>query len=30
MRAYSYAKALRLEMKPWNIHVSNVNPGFMK
>lgn len=25
-----YAKALRLEMKPWNIHVSNVNPGFMK
>jgi NAD(P)-dependent dehydrogenase (short-subunit alcohol dehydrogenase family) len=25
-----YAKALRLEMKPWNIHVSNVNPGFMR
>lgn len=25
-----YAKALRLEMKPWNIHVSNINPGFMR
>lgn len=25
-----YAKALRAEMKPWNIHVSNVNPGFMR
>lgn len=25
-----YAKALRAEMKAWNIHVSNVNPGFMK
>jgi NAD(P)-dependent dehydrogenase (short-subunit alcohol dehydrogenase family) len=25
-----YAKALRTEMKPWNIHVSNVNPGFMR
>lgn len=25
-----YAKALRIEMKPWNIHVSNINPGFMR
>lgn len=25
-----YAKALRAEMKAWNIHVSNVNPGFMR
>mmetsp|Transcript_19309 Transcript_19309/g.27748 ORF Transcript_19309/g.27748 Transcript_19309/m.27748 type:complete len:341 (-) Transcript_19309:66-1088(-) len=25
-----FAKALRAEMKPWNIHVSNINPGFMR
>jgi NAD(P)-dependent dehydrogenase (short-subunit alcohol dehydrogenase family) len=25
-----FAKALRAEMKPWNIHVSNLNPGFMR
>lgn len=25
-----YAKALRGEMRAWNIHVSNINPGFMK
>lgn len=25
-----YAKALRSEMKAWNIHVCNINPGFMK
>eukprot|EP00602_Paraphysomonas_sp_CaronLab_P002054 CAMPEP_0185025510 /NCGR_PEP_ID=MMETSP1103-20130426/8436_1 /TAXON_ID=36769 /ORGANISM="Paraphysomonas bandaiensis, Strain Caron Lab Isolate" /LENGTH=269 /DNA_ID=CAMNT_0027558719 /DNA_START=292 /DNA_END=1101 /DNA_ORIENTATION=+ len=24
------AKCLREEMKPWNIHVSNINPGFMR
>lgn len=24
-----FAKSLRNELKPWNIHVSNVNPGFM-
>jgi hypothetical protein len=24
------AKALRSELKPWEIHVSNVNPGFMR
>lgn len=25
-----FAKALRVEMKAWNIHVSNINPGFCK
>ena len=25
-----FAKGLRAELRPWNIHVSNVNPGFMK
>ena len=25
-----YAKALRAEMKPWNLYVSNINPGFMR
>jgi len=25
-----FAKALRVEMKSWNIHVSNINPGFCK
>eukprot|EP00604_Paraphysomonas_vestita_P003095 CAMPEP_0174818440 /NCGR_PEP_ID=MMETSP1107-20130205/1111_1 /TAXON_ID=36770 /ORGANISM="Paraphysomonas vestita, Strain GFlagA" /LENGTH=99 /DNA_ID=CAMNT_0016030265 /DNA_START=506 /DNA_END=802 /DNA_ORIENTATION=+ len=25
-----YGKALRAEMKLWNIHVSNINPGFMR
>lgn len=25
-----FAKGLRAELKPWNIHVCNVNPGFMK
>jgi NAD(P)-dependent dehydrogenase (short-subunit alcohol dehydrogenase family) len=25
-----YAKALRVEMKAWNIHVSNINPGFCR
>lgn len=24
------AKSLRCELKPWNIHVSNINPGFMR
>lgn len=24
------SKCLRVELKPWNIHVCNVNPGFMK
>lgn len=23
-------KSLRAEMKPWNIHVSNINPGFFR
>jgi NAD(P)-dependent dehydrogenase (short-subunit alcohol dehydrogenase family) len=24
------AKSLRQELAPWNIHVCNINPGFMK
>ena len=25
-----FAKGLRAELRPWNIHVCNINPGFMK
>lgn len=26
----AFAKGLRAELRPWNIHVSNINPGFMR
>ena len=25
-----YTKCLRLELRPWGIHVANINPGFMR
>ncbi len=25
-----FTKCLRLELMPWNIHVTNINPGFMR